>query len=181
MSHTYMRASEVLALRNDIALPGNIRIKHLGMRTAGVYIQNSKTGPHQFTPVHDTRCIALIQSYLEKKVLETSQDMFDVQYQTCNLLFKKPAAWFGPDPACLTTHSARIGGAFSDYVSGISAETIAVTGRWKSLKSLQRYLTNGRSGLMQMRTSTFSDRLISTYSKTFQSFIDQCVQHGSQP
>lgn len=53
-----------------------------------------------------------------------------------------------------TTHSSRIGEALHDYVNGKSAESNAITGRWKSLSSLRHYLTNERAWIMKLQFST---------------------------
>ncbi|KAI0563465.1 Phage integrase [Gracilaria domingensis] len=177
---TYMRASEVLSLRiEDIELPGTVQMKCTGSQMAGIHIPSSKTGQNQFTPIRDNRCVSLLQAYLQRQPRNGVAEIFDLNYRNYNNLFKEAAKFLGLDASRFSTHSARIGGAFTDYVRGQDAKTIALTGRWKSFKSLQRYLSNGRAGLMQMKTRQYMETRVQNYSDAFPFLLEQCVSHTS--
>ena len=70
---------------------------------------------------------------------------------------------FGEKP--LTTHSTRIGGALHDFSGQRSFKDIAISGGWESLKTLRRYLTNGRGWLMTMILSEDSKATIENRNK----------------
>ena len=65
----YLRASEVLSLAWDnVALPRDVRIAHLGPNSAEVNIVNAKTGPLQFVPVKDVFVVRLLQIFASRRI-----------------------------------------------------------------------------------------------------------------
>ena len=178
---TYMRASEVLSLRaSDVALPGDIRVQHIGVDIGGINIEFSKTGPTQFTPIRDQPVITLLRTFLARQAAKASEMLFNISYSRYNNLFREAAAYFGLDSNRFTTHSARIGGALSGYCTGISAQTIALTGRWKSFTSLERYLRNGRAWIIRMDMNTNSQARITKSAANFENLIRQCEAYVSK-
>lgn len=168
----YLRASEVLGLsRDDIALPGDLRIRQFGMDIAAVAITDSKTGPLQFTTIRNSEIIILLRAYMAQE--DSCSLVFNISYTKYFGLLKACATRFGLQ-GNFSTHSARIGGAVHDYGLGVSAETIAATGRWASLQSLQYYLRNGRSWIMNMPLSDASSVNIRREAAAFQSLVASC-------
>lgn len=63
------------------------------------------------------------------------------------------------------THSARIGSALHSFCCHDSPEDIALRVRWKSLNSLQYYLTNGRAWIMKLQANEHVQQKICNYVK----------------
>ena len=130
-----MRAKETLAIQaSDIVKPGNQALSCVKETyVLGIYIPTFKTGNKQFTLVRNKFAASLSHKKLSKR---PNGKMFSVSYGTYLSQVKKAAEFFGIDSQ-LTPHSARIGGALHDYLSGVDAATIAIHGRWASTKSLE--------------------------------------------
>ena len=149
---TYMQGSEVLNLKKtDVALPGDPHLHH-STDFGGVNIEQSKTGPVQFTTIRDCAVLDILNAFLCREANHSRSKLFNLTYGTYNSLFKDAAIYFGFDQTRFSSHSGRIGGATTDYCRGVSAKTIALTGRWKSFTSLERYLQNGRSWLLRIQS-----------------------------
>lgn len=178
---TYIRGSEVLALRaDDIALPGDARFLHLNSHIGRVNIESSKTGPCQYTPIRDLEVVALLRSFMDRHAAKHDKKLFNIPYRQYNALFREAATHIGLDHTRFTSHSARIGGAVSDYCKGDSAQTIALTGRWRSFTSLERYLRNGRAWIIRMPMKSYTSSKILQLSKDFSRVIHRCVQYLSE-
>ena len=147
-----LRVSEALALRlEDIALPGDVRLASYGPRTAGLNVRDAKTsrytGRLQFVKLDDIDAVTLLGLW-KASAQRSSGPLIQLSYQQYSTQLKGALSSLGLKDAPFTSHSARIGKATQDYVSGIPIDQIAVNGRWKSLNSLRYYVTNGRAWLL---------------------------------
>ncbi|KAI0557874.1 DNA breaking-rejoining enzyme [Gracilaria domingensis] len=148
----YLRVSEVLSLEYDlIASPGDERLADCPQGSAGVVIRETKTGLFQFVLIRNKVVLALFENFVRVNPTLKRTKLFKISYGKYENCLRQTAEFFGVTSVKITSHSARIGGALHDYLRGFSAQTIAITGRWKSLGSLRHYLTNGRSQLMLLK------------------------------
>ena len=178
---TYMRGSEVLALqRTDIALPGDPRLHHTGSSFRGINIEVSKTGSSKFTPIRNSEVITFIQTYVQRVTTNHSERIFSLSYRKYNDLLREAATFFGLPANRFTSHSTRIGGAVSDYCRGISAQTIALTGRWRSFSSLERYLKAERAWIISISMQSYSQERISRASQKFSHLLQERNAYLSQ-
>ena len=178
---TYMRGSEVLALqRTDIALPGDPRLHHTGSSIGGINIEVSKTGSSQFTPIRDSDVITFIRTYVQRGTTNHSERLFSLSYRKYNDLLREAATYFGLPAYLFSSHSARIGGAVSDYCRGLSPQTIALTGRRRSFSSLERYLKAGRAWIISMPMQSYSQKRISRASRNVSHLLQGCNAYLSQ-
>jgi len=174
----YLRASEVLNLSwNDIALKGDTRTRHLSECIVGLNIKDAKTGPLQFTSVRDTA----VQDILHRYSLGTQSTgkAFPITYSRYLGKLKEAAHFFGL-PGSLTPHSARIGGALHDYCNGMEAASIAIHGRWESLKSLRHYLSNGRAFIQAIQLTNEQQKIIYEYASATTDFLSTDTAFFSQ-
>ena len=170
----YLRGSKVLHLcRHHVALPGDARVSRFRKMFPGINIKDAKTEPLQFTVIRDHDVLLLLQTYLKSSCITGSQPLFPISYQLYQSLIKDTALFFGLFGR-FTTHSARLGGAFHDYCMGVSAETIAITGRWVSLPSLEKYLQNARAWILEMPTSCDSDNAVERSTSHCCAFLKKC-------
>ena len=131
----YLRVSKTLGLTWErVDLPGDHRIADRNENVAGVNIANTKTGPLQFVPIRFAPAIVLLKAL---SLQNASGLFFHLSYNSYLILLKSGAHSFGFPDRTIAPHSARIRGALHDYSCSISAETIATTGRWATLSSLQ--------------------------------------------
>lgn len=165
----YLRASEVLKLNwEDISLKGDVRTKHLAESIVGVNVKDAKTGPLQFTAIREPLVLSLIHRYAE--TCSRTGRAFPISYCTYLAKLKAAASFFGLSGK-LTPHSARIGGALHDYCHGMAATSIAIHGRWESIKSLRHYLTNGRAIVQNMTLSPTHEQMITRYAQASRDFL----------
>ncbi len=158
----YLRAAEALGLRrSDVALSGDPRLGDVSGVAVGVLIKEAKTGPSQFVAIRDPAARHLLESFIQSTAPGWgSAKLFGLTYSKYLDVLKKAVANLGLKHFNITTLSARIGGALYDYLQGHSFGTIAITGRWASAQSVQRYLTNGRALLMTLKFSADQERRI---------------------
>lgn len=150
----YIRAREVICLTiKDVARPGDNRLVSSPRHAAGVRIAHVKTRIDQFVLVKDWDMVIMIFSYIEHLVSQGREEtvkLFSYSYSEFLGIVKYCAKALGVDAHRFTTPSLRYGRALHDYHGGESSETIADTGRWHSLKTLQGYLVGERSDLMTL-------------------------------
>ncbi|KAI0560021.1 DNA breaking-rejoining enzyme [Gracilaria domingensis] len=145
----------------------------LPKRTAGVVIKETKTGPNQFVLITDEHAVSLISKYMRNYTTGEPLPLFTIGYETYESHIKVTAQALRLGSVKLTSHSASIGGALHDYFHGKSAETIAITGRWKSLGSLRTYLTNGRSEVLKLKLKSEADQVINNYEASLLACLPQ--------
>lgn len=133
-----------------MALPRDVRIRHVGPAFADVNVINAKTGPLQFVPIKDVAFIKRLSAFALAQRSDRSTRLFSLSYAKYSARLKHVAIHFGLDPSLFTTHCARNGGTLRDYCNGASAETISMTGRWAAVSSLRQYLTNERSWILKL-------------------------------
>lgn len=157
----YLRANEVLSLNwGDVAFPGDPRLSSACINTAGINIRDAKTGRNQFVPIVDEGVIAMLSLFSHGKYHRKEEKLFSLSYRKYLDTIKNVSTNLGITDKPLTTHSTRIGGALHSYASNKDDKDIAITGRWQSINSLRRYLTNGRGWLMNLSfTSSSSSRI----------------------
>ncbi|KAI0561364.1 Phage integrase [Gracilaria domingensis] len=146
----YLRVSEVLKLTwNQVAFPGDPRISGFNGNIGGLNIKDAKTGPLQFVPIRDPVVLFAAQIYRDK-----NQQHSFVASETTQTSYAKTLrsilSAYNPSHLQINPHSARIGAATEDFIKEVPVEKIAITARWESMQSLRRYVTNGRSWLMNM-------------------------------
>ena len=165
----YLRASEVLNLSwTDIALKGDTRTRHLSQCIVGLNIKDAKTGPLQFTAIRDKTVQDILHRY--SSVMQRTGKAFPITYSRYLGKLKEAASFFGL-PGSLTPHSARIGGALHDYCNGMEASSIAIHGRWESLKSLRHYLSNGRAFIQAIKLTSTQQNKISEFASATEEFL----------
>ncbi len=158
----YLRAAKALGLRKDeIALPGDSRLGDISGDAIGVLIQEAKTGPCQFVAIKEGAARHLVESFVKDfSPGPDSEKVFGISYNRYLSVLKKASVRLGIGHLNVTTHSARIGGALYDYLQGNSFGTIALSGRWASPTSVQRYVTNGRALLMTLKFTPAQEKSI---------------------
>lgn len=151
----YLRGAEVLAIkRRDLALSGDIRVSQYEKPIAGINVLDAKTGPFQFDPIRDRDVLILLQAYLRSRSFPLSNIILEsLAYRGYLQIFRLSAATFEMQSFEFTTDLGRIGGALHDFCQDVPAATIAAIGQWKTLSSLQCYLTNGRAWLLKLYLS----------------------------
>lgn len=174
----YARSSGILNLRaGDIAIPGNIRKAHYKTCIAGINIRCAKTGKNHFTHVADKEIISIcmgdniITYHLQRK--NTSGWVFPIKYEHYFSSIKDAAQYFQLSSQIIT-HSQRIGGALHDFISGKSAESIAVIARWARLSSLNHLFRIGRSWVMNMPTGPRTAARMKCFSEMAKSTLKKC-------
>ena len=139
--------------------------------TAGVNIKDAKTEQNQFVPIENKAIIKMLKVFLAQRRLSPLTKVFSLSYGRYLKLIKDIASELGLGDKPVTTHSTRMGGAVYAYSSKTSAKYIAITGRLESVKSLRRYLTNGRGWLMNLQLCEASQKRISELKGQFKEFF----------
>lgn len=129
--------------------------------------KDAKTGHNQLAFITNVDCTLMLRYLLMLRKLQGREKLFHVTYTRLLGAVHSAAEEIGLDSSRFTTHSCRVGGALTLFVQGVSAETIAQRGRWASHTSLSRYLTKGRSQLMNMRFSAENKHVIAVKIDVF--------------
>ena len=172
-----LRVSEALAFCiNDIALPEDVRLASYGPRLAGLNIRDAKTARYtvslQFVKIDDTDAIQFLQACISSSKQITGP-LVRLTCRTYATDLKEAVAAFGLQNALFTSHFARIGKATQDYVAGIPVDQIAVNGRWKSLNSLQYYVTNGCAWLLDTKIPPATQQRLADAARQMQHLIQR--------
>lgn len=170
-----LRVSEALSLKcNDISFPGDIRLQGYGPLTAGVTVIDSKTsrssGRYQFVKITDPKVIQFLKVYRSTHELN-AKFVNQLTYTRYERSLKQAARALGVSNHHFTSHSARIGKATHEYISGRSVEQLAVDGRWKSLNSLRYYINNGRARLANLNIEQANQNCITGKAEKLMSAI----------
>lgn len=141
-----LRAREALALEGgDIALPGDPRLADCPASVAGVLVRDAKTGRMQVSIVDEPLICQFLTSHLSAARCRRHGPLFDISYPRLLDAMRSAVTNFGLNASSVSTHSCRHGGALTLYLRGMDATTIASRGRWASVRTLERYLANGRA------------------------------------
>lgn len=170
-----LRVSESLALQiSDIALPGDARLASYGPLIAGLNVRDAKTarytGRLPFVKVDDRDAIKFLQAWIPS-TNQASGPLVFLTYQAYAADLKEALAAYGLQNAPFTSHSARIGKATQDYVTGVPVDQIAINGRWKSLNSLRYYVTNGRAWLLDKNIPPATQQRLADAARKMQHLI----------
>lgn len=160
--HGLLRISELgRLLWHDVLLPGDIRLPESTARNSGgLLIRVAKTGVLQFVPLTDPTLLRLLaQAKLEQSA---SDNVLKLSVAETRRLFDWSLAESGCAQLGFVLHSLRHGGATHLYMKGYEVATIQVTGRWKQVKTCQRYVQAGRGLLL---STNFSPRTLRNMAK----------------
>ena len=164
----YLRGNKVLNVKwKDIFPAGDPRLTGLSNSVAGINIRDPKTGTNQFASIIDRAVIAMLHDFSQQTTTDPEKRLVDLSYKKYLQLMKTVPVDLGLGDKPLTTHSTRIGGALHDHTAQQNVKDIANTGRWESIKTLRRYLTNGRGWLMTKDMSKRSKNIIANVNKQF--------------
>lgn len=105
-------------------------------------IGDAKIGTDRFVPISDRAVIAMLHEFSQQTTTDPEEQLFDLSYRKYLQLIKTVFVDLGLDYKTLKTHFTRIGGAVHDYSAQRNVKDISITGRWNSMKNLQRYLTS---------------------------------------
>ena len=174
-----LRIGEAIRLqRKDISLPGDPRLADVRTGCYGILVRDAKTGPAQIVIIRDPLALCLIKKCLHRSALQKQTCLYRVSYMQVAQKLRTALAKNGIDPTAFTTHSLRHGGALHSYLRGQSAEQIAIQGRWAATKSLQRYLTSGRSKLMQINISASARQAIEEAEQKVMEMVQAEIAHN---
>jgi len=156
-----MRGSEVIAVRRwHVALPGDQRLERAPTGTCGILVEYAKTGVNQLVLLRDEECIQALVAYISQSDTMPQDRLFPISFSTLLKQVRMTIDCLGVEGGTyFTTHSFRHGGAVDAFMQGEDAESISVSGRWASSRSLKRYLKNGRSQLMRVTFTIEGDRI----------------------
>lgn len=114
-------------------------------------VRTAKTGQRQVSFIDDPTIVSLLIRHYGARQRAGDHALFRLSYAKLLTAMRTAGAHFGLDAALVTTHSCRHGGALTLFLRHVDTATIASRGRWSSVRTLERYLTNGRGALLDMR------------------------------
>jgi integrase len=124
----------------------NILMAHITLNSNGfvfIRIRRSKTGDNQSVTVSNPHINLLLRRWADRRRLTASQQdsLFDIPSAShYRLLFQKTVTSLGLTDCHYVPHSLRHGGATHSYAEQVPVKDIAQRGRWKSFKTVQRYV-----------------------------------------
>lgn len=146
MFEGYLRCGDLLALRGgEIAVPGDVRLA--GLAGGGIRL-DGKTGRNQFVTLDSDLAVSALR-WLQRHT-RPGDRVCPWSYGQLRYRFLRALKACGLDQMGFTLHSIRHGGATAAFAAGRSLDHIAMIGRWRCLKSLQRYVQTGRAVLLQL-------------------------------
>ena len=163
----------------DVAMPGDKRIDNCERFKLAANIAEAKTGKNQFVPVLDPLVVNLMVYY--RIYISKGLELFpNLSYEQYNAAFKSAAHFFNLGGNPFSTHSARIGAALHAFCNREAPADIALRGRWKSMKSLQYYLENGRAWLMKLHVPKEASLKMEQFYHTLKVFNSQTYTNLSE-
>jgi len=108
-----------------------------------IRIRRSKTGDNQSVTVSNSHVNALLRRWADRRRLTASPQasLFDIPSANhYRILFHKTVTSLGLSDCHYVPHSLRHGGATHSYAEHVPIKDIAQRGRWKSFRTVQRYV-----------------------------------------
>lgn len=144
----YLRIGELIGLKiSDVALTGSVVFGSAYTGT-GVRLAKTKTGINQFVMIRSATVVTLLKLVIGTRT--GNEYVFQLTSKQYRDLFHRIIGGLGLSGAGFVPHSLRHGGATTDFMKGLTIETILHRGRWAVSASARTYIHSGQALLLMV-------------------------------